>query len=315
MTPPRRRVGLLVAPALAGAALAALTWALAPRSRVYLLVSPALLVLLAGLLLSAVAAAAAGVRHAHRSRTQAEVMDARIAAEQARRRFVGRLDHELKNPLTALLTALAAPDVDRAGRVDARVVTAAGTQAERMRRLLTDLRRVADVETAPLDLGPVDVAALLADAVQLVESDTAGVRPIHLTVPAAPRPLPTIRGDGDLLLVAVHNVLSNAVKYSRPGDAVEVRAREATDPPGQVIVEVADSGPGIPAEDIPSVWEELARGRTATGVPGSGIGLALVRIILARHGGTATLDSRAGAGTSVTLHLPLTGPEPAPARS
>jgi two-component system OmpR family sensor kinase len=72
-----------------------------------------------------------------------------------------------------------------------------------------------------------------------------------------------------------------------------------------VAIEVADTGPGIPQEELPRAWEELYRGQGAQGVPGSGLGLALVRAIVERHGGQVTLRSRAGQGTVVTMRLPV----------
>ncbi len=280
----------------------------APRSRFYLFVSPAVPVLVLGVLGTGGLLAADTVGRRRSGRVAADVAAARSGAERERRRFVARLDHELKNPLTALLAALAepAPGVP----VEPAALRTARDQADRVRRLLTDLRRVADVETTPLDLGPVDVAAVLSEAVGLVTADSG--RPVRLALPTAPRPLPTVRGDADLLVVAVHNVVANAVKHTRPGDVVEVRAREAPGPPAQVVVEVADTGPGVPPDEVDLVWEELARGRGAAGTPGSGIGLALVRVVVSRHGGTARLDSRVGAGTAVTLSLPVAGPSPDP---
>ncbi len=101
--------------------------------------------------------------------------------------------------------------------------------------------------------------------------------------------------------MALVNLLNNAVKFSSPGDSVEVRAFEDSE---MVIVEVADTGPGIPEAEVPFVWQELYRGRGARGVPGSGLGLALVRAIAERHGGQVTIRSRVDQGTVVTMKLP-----------
>ena len=75
----------------------------------------------------------------------------------------------------------------------------------------------------------------------------------------------------------------------------------------QVVVEIADTGPGIPEIETPHVWEELYRGEGARGVHGSGLGLSLVRAIVARHEGEISLRSRAGQGTVVTMRLPVGG--------
>ena len=73
-----------------------------------------------------------------------------------------------------------------------------------------------------------------------------------------------------------------------------------------MVIEVADTGPGIPEDEVESVWDELYRGKGARGVPGSGLGLALARAIIERHGGQIRLRSRAGQGTVVTVRLPTT---------
>lgn len=127
-----------------------------------------------------------------------------------------------------------------------------------------------------------------------------------LSLPRAPRPLPMVTGDDDLLFLAVSNLLSNAVKYSSPGDTVEVRGRAEE---GWLVLEIADTGLGIPADELEVVWEELGRGREAltTAVDGSGLGLPLVRSIIRRHGGQAVLESWHGEGSTVTLRLPLAG--------
>jgi two-component system OmpR family sensor kinase len=110
-----------------------------------------------------------------------------------------------------------------------------------------------------------------------------------------------VPGDRDLLFLLFHNLLDNALKFTQPGNTIELRAFEDG---SKVVVEVADTGPGIPEKEVPLVWEELYRGENARGVPGSGIGLALVRAIAERHYGQVSLRSRVGQGTVFTLHLP-----------
>ncbi len=242
----------------------------------------------------------------------------RLATERARReaqqeawahhqQFLRRLDHELKNPLTAVRAAVA--DLPQAhpqewqARVD--VVDA---QARRMGRLVTDLRKLADLETAALSLEDVDIAETVQDAAQAVSEEGAarGRAPrIRLDLPQVPWPLSHVRGDGDLLYSAVYNVISNASKYTGPGGTVEVRGREES---GTVTIEVADTGIGVPQADLPAVWSELARAGNARGLPGSGLGLALVATIVRRHGGSVRMASREGVGTRVWLSLPVAGP-------
>ena len=237
------------------------------------------------------------------TQTQAAAQASEQAAED-RRRFLSRLDHELKNPLTAIRAGLAnlaeAPSQD----VQQETLNSVETQILRISHLVADLRKLAELETRPLERAPVDMTALLEEAVNVAKDlpETTDRR-ITLTVPQAPWPLPHVAGDWDLLFLAVYNLLDNARKFTQAGDTLEVRAFEDG---ATIVIEVADTGPGIPEEDLPHVWEELYRGKGAHGIPGSGLGLALVRAIVERHGGQAKVRSRAGQGTVFTLRLPTT---------
>ena len=226
-----------------------------------------------------------------------------IQSAENRRQFLRRLDHELKNPLTAILAGLANLSVAEDPDSRSGALTSVQGQVARLRRLVSELRKLSELETRPLDRSSVDLTGLLEDVCTLSQ-EGAGVadRTLTLSVPRAPWPLPAISADRDLLILAVHNLVDNAVKFTNPGDTIEVRAFE--DGAG-VIVEVADTGPGIPVEDQDLVWDELYRGTGARGIPGSGLGLALVRAIVARHDGDISLRSRPGEGTVFTLRLPV----------
>ena len=246
----------------------------------------------------------------------------RRAVERARReaqqeawarhqQFLRRLDHELKNPLTAVRAAVADLPQAQPQELQARV-DVVDAQARRMGRLVTDLRKLADLETAALSLEDVDIAETVQDAAQAVGEEGAargGAPKIRLDLPQVPWPLSHVRGDGDLLYSAVYNVISNASKYTGPGGTVEVRGREES---GTVTIEVADTGIGVPQADLPAVWSELARAGNARGLPGSGLGLALVSTIVRRHGGSVRMASREGVGTRVWLSLPVAGPADTP---
>lgn len=233
-----------------------------------------------------------------RRRADAE-LGAALADQAARqRRLLGRLDHELKNPIQGIRTALADEPSERQRR-------SIETQSRRLATLLRDLRRIGELEQTELEAGPVDLTTLVEEAVSaLAEQPGTAQRQVVVALPRAPRPLPIIRGDEDLLFLALTNVLGNAVKYSAAGDTVEVRGREEE---GAVELEIADTGRGIPVDEVDLVWEELGRGREARGLPGSGLGLPLVRAIVERHGGRCALESWHGQGTTVTLRLPVAG--------
>jgi two-component system, OmpR family, sensor kinase len=224
-------------------------------------------------------------------------------AADERRRFLRRLDHELKNPLTAIRAGLA--NLAEAPSIETRqeAFHSVESQTLRLSRLAADLRKLAELETRMVERSPVDIGQLLQEAFDIAnDHPQAGQRHLSLSIPQVPWPLPTIQGDPDLLFLAIHNLLDNAIKFTRVGDTVEVRAFEDG---STLAIEIADTGPGISEEDLSHVWEELYRGISARGIPGSGLGLALVRAVAERHNGHASLRSRPGKGTVFTLKLPL----------
>ena len=211
-------------------------------------------------------------------------------------RLLARLDHELKNPITAILAGVTNLEPSQPAAASIR------TQAERLSRLLTDLRRLGELRSIRLETSSIDLEALVDEVLEAVrELPEAAERTVAVAFPRAPRPLPRVTGDPDLLFLALYNLVTNAIKYSSTGDAIDVRGFEED---GRSVVEVADAGRGIPEADQERVWEELARGSTTTDVPGSGLGLPFVRAIVERHGGAVQLRSRAREGTLVRVSLP-----------
>jgi two-component system OmpR family sensor kinase len=258
---------------------------------------------MAGLALTIVAAAGLGLWEWAGRRCEQREADVRAEAAAERRRFLQRLDHELKNPLTAIRAGLANAGNGAASPTQRQALASVEAQVLRISRLTADLRKLAELETRSLEQVSIDIDELLQEAVALAEEqEAAGARALSLTLPQAPWPLPAVLGDRDLLFLSIFNLLHNALKFTRPGDTIEVRAFEDR---RSVVIEVADTGPGIPEDELPRVGEELYRGQAAHGVPGSGLGLALARAIVERHGGAVTVRSRAGQGTVVTVRLPL----------
>jgi two-component system, OmpR family, sensor kinase len=296
--------GVLV-PVLAGAALGGALQVVLPGIRLYLSASPGLVAGVTGLLVGGCVALTGWLR----DRTAAAAQTARAATAAAgtqdRLRFLMRLDHELKNPLTAIRAGLANIELAGAATASVEAVTSVTAQVDRIARLVSDLRKLAELETQAIEAAPVDLPGLLREVAEAVgEIPAAAQRSIRVNVPQAPWPLPLLEGDRDLLFIALQNLVANAIKFTAPGDAVEVRASEDGD---AVLVEVADTGAGIPADEIGQVWQELARGRYARSLPGTGIGLALVRVIVTRHGGQVAIRSRDSQGTVVSLRLPAAG--------
>lgn len=264
---------------------------------IYLRVDAATLLLFTGWLLSGLAYLVLGVVLSFER--QRKTLTARSADD--RKRFLRRLDHELKNPLTAIRAGLVnvMEATDETTRLDAASTVEA--QSLRLSRLSADLRKLTELESREIERAPVNVAALLEEAFSIAQDRASSERSLSLSIPQAPWPLPEIPGDQDLLFLAIHNLIDNAIKFTGPDDRVEVRA---FDDGANIVVEVADTGPGIPEDELPFIWDELYRGKGARGIPGSGLGLALVRAIAERHQGRVSLRSRKGQGTVVTLRLP-----------
>ncbi len=228
----------------------------------------------------------------------------RLAQAEAHRRFVRRLNHELKNPLTAVRAGLANLDDGGVHEVSAHAsLHNVRQQVERLGRLASDLRKLADLETGEIERAPVDLAEIIEEAVEMARSvPERAERIVTVNVQRLPWPLSPVPGDRDLLLLAVYNLLDNALKFSDSKAEVEVRASEDGT---RATIEVADIGRGIPEEDLPHVTEELYRGQGAQGIEGSGLGLALVERIAGLHGGGLATRSREGQGTVAMLRLSL----------
>jgi two-component system OmpR family sensor kinase len=292
---------VILAPVLLGTVLA-LFFFLGANSRpnpvVYLRADLGTLSFLTGLLISLVTAMIFGLQ----ARSERALSLASSAAAEERRRFLRRLDHELKNPLTAMRAGIANLAQTFSNAPVPESLDSLQAQTLRISRLTSDLRKLAEIEVRPLEQLPVDIPALLREAFRMAgELPWADKRTLNLSLPQAPWPLPTILGDADLLILAIHNLLENALKFSSAGDTVELRAFEDSQ---HIVIEVADTGPGIPEDEQPHVWEELYRGQSSRGIPGSGLGLALVHAIIERHNGSVSLRSRLDQGTVFTLRLP-----------
>ena len=306
----RRNLALLIA--VLPAALSFIVWQAFrfgwfTDSILYLRVNLGLLIFLLGILLSTLIAIVFAFYLAFQARTQKESQSISTRSSTEHRQFLQRLDHELKNPLTTLQVELAnlkdeeppltqpQPDHDSSTEPPLERIRA---QVTRLNDMVFQLRKLADLQTAPIEQSPVKLDELLDE---LVTEFSASKPDLTLNVPRMPWSLPEVCGDIDLLYLAFRNVLGNAVKFTQADEAIQVRAFEDTD---HIVVEVADEGPGISPEELPHITEELYRGKNARGLPGSGLGLALVKAIVERHGGQVTVRSRAGQGTVVALRLP-----------
>ncbi|GAA3342265.1 hypothetical protein GCM10020358_36610 [Amorphoplanes nipponensis] len=230
-----------------------------------------------------------------------------VRADTVRRRLAADVAHELRTPLAGLQAGLEELR-DGLRTADPERLGALHDQALRLGRIVADLADLSAAESAALSLRPADVdlavVARAALAAQRSRLDAAGLR-VETDLAAA---LP-VRADPDRLHQVVTNLLTNAARYCRPGDRLTLRGY--ADGAGAVL-EVADTGPGIAAADLPHVFDRLWRGDRHRDVAGSGIGLAIVRELVTAHAGTVEAASREGAGTVITVRLPSAAPRPAP---
>jgi two-component system OmpR family sensor kinase len=273
-----------------------------PNPVIYLRANTAPLSLFSGILLSIGLLAAFYLRGKVMENHQRKTLELEKQSVEDRRRFLSRLDHELKNPLTAIQAGLSnlSSAVLEPDHVDE--VNAVKTQVLRISRLVSDLRKLSAFESTPLEKVNVNIADILKDVVDYFGNTASSEkRKLKLILPNAPRPLPNVDGDPDLLLLAFHNLVDNAMKFTEPGDTIEVRATENGK---EVIIEVADTGPGIPQEEVELVWEELYRSENARSIAGSGLGLALVQVIIQNHGGKVGLRSILDQGSVFSIYLP-----------
>lgn len=279
-----------------------------PGGMIRIEIAPAASLFGLGLVITALLAGWLIVRPRTRFRRDQEYQRGYLAGEQeeraATRRLLARLDHELKNPVTAIRTALAAEP----GAESSPNLRVAASQADRLANLMGGLRSLSALETQPIEHERVDLAAVVREEAAALSEELAAHgarRRITVSLPTAPWPLSPVSGDPDLLAVAIRNLLVNAAKYSGEEAQIELRGMEDD---GAVVIEVADTGRGIAATDLDQVWDELWRGDEVRRIEGSGLGLSLVRVVVERHGGEVSIQSQPGRGTSVRLRIPVAGP-------
>jgi two-component system, OmpR family, sensor kinase len=230
------------------------------------------------------------------------------AAFATQRRFIADASHELRSPLAALgggveMLALGADRADPAAR--ARLLRLMGSEIGRMSRLVDDLLTLTRFDANPLGAlhrAPVDLTALAAEVVEETRL-LAPDRDVRLDSP--PESAVTVAGDTDRLRQALLNLCANARAYTHADGAITVGVRLAG---CDAVLTVADTGEGIPPEDLPRVWDRFYRADAArarhAGQGGLGLGLAIVHAIVEAHGGTTAITSTSGEGTTVTLTLP-----------
>jgi two-component system phosphate regulon sensor histidine kinase PhoR len=231
--------------------------------------------------------------------------------EEMRADFIANASHELRTPLAALLgfiETLQGPAKDDPAARDKFLGIMQG-QATRMARLIDDLLSLSRIElnahlqpSTPVDLAP--IVRQVIDGLQMLARD----RGVEIKV-VLPSDALMVLGDRDELIRALENLVENALKYGAAGKRVDITVAYSQTRAGlpEARVAVRDYGPGIAPEHLPRLTERFYRvdvtDSRAQG--GTGLGLALVKHVLNRHGGRLTIESTPGAGATFTMHIPL----------
>ena len=247
------------------------------------------------------------------AREAAEIAQLRLAEQNARLReldeaktqFISTMSHELRTPLTSIVsfTELIMDDEEELSEETASSLSVIQRNAERLLRLVGDLllldRLAAGV--IPLELAAVSVPDLVADTARSA-SATAADRKITIDVSAADGP--AVQADRLRLEQVLDNLLSNAIKFSRQDGRVLV---DAAHDGRRWRIDVADDGIGIPADDLGRLFGRFVRASNArtAGLPGTGLGLSVVKAITELHGGSVEVRSTVGQGTTFSVYLPI----------
>jgi len=229
--------------------------------------------------------------------------------DEMRRDFVANVSHELKTPLSAIRGFA---ETLRDGALDERPAAHRFTerildQCRRLQNLLSDLLTLSRLEASDrkLEPEPVDLALLTRRAVETVD-EAASSRGVTVSLQKPKRSLPQVPGDRESIERLILNLLENAVKYNRKGGRVDI-ALGVDAEANEALIEISDTGIGIPADDLPRIFERFYRvdkGRSrAEGA--TGLGLAIVKHIVQSHGGRLDVDSELEVGTTFRVHLPL----------
>jgi two-component system OmpR family sensor kinase/two-component system sensor histidine kinase BaeS len=233
-------------------------------------------------------------------------------ADRQRRELLADVAHELRTPLTVIQGNLEGLR-DGVYEASPEHLDLVLDETRKVGRLVDDLRllTLAEAGQLPLDLQILDVRQLLTDVRDsfACRAGDAGVA-LVLDVPDA---LPPLAGDPQRLGQVLGNLLANALRHTPAGGQVTLTAAlDPDDPvPSHVLLRVADNGQGIPAEDLPRIFDRFWRGdpaRSHGAGAGSGLGLAIAKGLVEAHGGGIWAESRVGEGTTISLGLPLSLP-------
>ncbi len=218
--------------------------------------------------------------------------------DQLRRDLVADVAHELRTPV-AILQAGHEALLDGVAEPTPAELTSLRDEVLRLARMVDDLQTLAAADAAALQLAlrPADLAEIAAEA---ADSLARRFEAAGLTLDRDLAPVP-VRADQRWLHQVITNLLTNALKFTPQGGTITI---ETSRGPAGAVLRVSDTGVGIPAEDLPHIFDRFWRGHGAEQISGSGIGLAIAAELARAHGGELTARSQPGQGAELTLTLP-----------
>ena len=227
------------------------------------------------------------------------------------RRFLTDVSHELRTPLTVIKGEVSL--MRRMGQVDEESIASVEGEVDRLTRLVGDLLLLAQAESGrlPMDMRPIELDTILLEVFQQMRT-LAGEK-LHLKISEIDQI--QITGDRDRIKQVMVNLVSNAIQYTPSGGTVTLSLAKVD---SQARLIVSDTGSGIPAQDLPHIFERFYRGeRSRKRTPGMqtsgfGLGLSIAYWIVHTHGGSIEVSSKEGQGTSFSVWLPLQPPAVAP---
>jgi len=229
-------------------------------------------------------------------------------AERVKDEFLALVSHELRTPLTSILGYVEILSEEEAGPLadeQRRFLEVLERNARRLLRLVGDLLFIAQFESGRFALDAVselDLADLAAEALHAARP-LADDRQIAISLSCASG-RSHLLGDRDRISQVLDNLISNAIKFTAPGGTVSIRVTQAA---GEAVVDVEDTGIGIPEAEQEHLFQRFFRASSASQrhIAGVGLGLSIVRAIVEAHGGAIEFASRQGAGTTFRVRLPL----------
>jgi two-component system, OmpR family, sensor histidine kinase MprB len=238
-----------------------------------------------------------------------DMLGALAASQEQQRRLVADAGHELRTPLTSMRTNLellasaerpGAPALPESDRTE--ILDDLQAQIAELSTLVGDLVELAREDAPQVVHEPVELTDVVSQALERARRRAGDVEFSATLVPW------TLVGDATALERAVLNLLDNAAKWSPPGATVRVQMRQLD--PWSLLLEVADTGPGIAEQDLPRVFDRFYRATGDRDMPGSGLGLSIVRQVAVRHGGAVWAGRAPEGGALLVLRLPGRAPHP-----